>query len=139
MSDATSDSPRRRLFDRVDGSPTLLGQGARFEGNLHAKGPVTVNGEIVGDGDVDGAVSIATGAHWTGNLRARNAVVAGRITGNVAVAEKLEIGKSAVIRGNVSAKSLAIAHGAVVEGEIAVTGSQPAHRFEERRASRLAE
>lgn len=139
MSDATSDRPRRRLFDRVDGSPTLLGEGARLEGNLLAKGPVTVNGEVVGDGDVDGVISIASGAHWTGNVRAQNAAVAGRVTGNLVIAGKLEIGKAAVIRGNVSAKSLAIAHGAVVEGEIAVTGDQPVHRFEEKRASRLAE
>lgn len=139
MSDATSDRPRRRLFDRVDGSPTLLGEGTRFEGNLTAKGPVTLNGEVIGDAEIEGALTVATGAHWTGNVRAVNAAVAGRVTGNMAVAEKLEIGKAAVIRGNVSAKSLAIAHGAVVEGEIAVSGGQPVVRFEEKRASRLAE
>lgn len=139
MSDATSDRPRRRLFDRVDGSPTLLGQATRFEGNLTAKGPVTLNGEVVGDADIEGAVTVAIGAHWTGNVRAVNAVVAGRVTGNMSIGEKLEIGKAAVIRGNVSAKSLAIAHGAVVEGEIAVSGDHPVVRFEEKRASRLTE
>ena len=77
------------------------------------------------------------GAHWQGDGVARNAVIAGRVTGDLVVTEKLEIGKTAVVRGNVRAKSLAIAHGAVVDGELSITGTEPVVRFEEKRASRL--
>lgn len=136
---STTDAPRRRLFDRVSAAPTLLGAGSRFEGRLAAEGPVVVAGTVVGDGEIRGPLSIAAGAHWHGDVHAQAAVIGGHVTGNLSVDEKLEIGKAAVIRGNVRAKSLAIAHGAVVDGELQVTGDQPVVRFEEKRASRLME
>jgi len=46
---------------------------------------------------------------------------------------KLEIGYTAVIRGKVSARTVAIAKGAIVDGEIEVTSDTPVMRFEEKR------
>lgn len=134
-----SDLPRRRLFDKMTGSPTLLGEGTRFEGRFESSGPVTLGGTVVGDGEIRSGLTIAAGAEWQGNVHAETAAIAGRVVGDVVVDGKLEIGKSAVIRGNVRAKSLAIAHGAVIDGELSVTGDQPVVRFEEKRASRLME
>jgi cytoskeletal protein CcmA (bactofilin family) len=45
----------------------------------------------------------------------------------------LEIGYSAVIRGKVSARTVAIATGAIVDGEIEVTSGAPVLQFEEKR------
>ena len=136
MSDPAAEVPRRRLFDQRAGAPTLIGTGSRFEGKLEVQGPMSLAGTIVGDGYVAGVVSIAKDARWQGHVHAHAAVVAGRVDGNLSVETKLEIGKTAVIRGNVRAHVLAIANGAVVDGEIAVTGSQPVIRFEEKRAPR---
>jgi len=136
MSDPAESAPRRRFFDQRAGAPTLIGIGSRFEGNLEVQGPMSLGGTIVGNGNVAGLVSIAKDAHWQGNVRAQSAIVAGRVTGDLAIETKLEISKSAMIRGSVRAHVVAIADGAVVEGEIAVTGSQPIVRFEERRAPR---
>ncbi|MBS0375858.1 MAG: polymer-forming cytoskeletal protein [Proteobacteria bacterium] len=134
MSDAVQGTPKRRLFDQRAGAPTLVGSGTRFEGRLLVRGPMSLGGTIVGDGVVEGLLSIAQDAHWQGNVRAQAAVVAGRVTGDLVVDTKLEIGRSAVIRGSVRANVIAIADGAVVEGEIAVTGSQPVIHFAEKRA-----
>jgi cytoskeletal protein CcmA (bactofilin family) len=49
------------------------------------------------------------------------------------VRDKLEIGYTAVIRGKVSARTVAIAKGAIVDGEIEVTSDVPVMRFEEKR------
>jgi cytoskeletal protein CcmA (bactofilin family) len=136
MSDPAASAPRRRFFDQRPGAPTLVGIGSRFEGSLEVQGPMSLGGTIVGNGSVAGLVSIAKEAHWQGNVRAHAAVVAGRVNGDLTIETKLEIGKSAVIRGRVQAHVLAIADGAVVDGEISVTGSQPIIRFEEKRASR---
>jgi cytoskeletal protein CcmA (bactofilin family) len=133
MSDPAADAPRRRFFDQRAGAPTLVGIGSRFAGNLEVQGPMSLGGTIVGDGSVAGLVSIAKDAHWQGNVHAHSAVIAGRVTGDLTIATKLEIGPSAVIHGRVQAHVLAIADGALVDGEIAVTGSQPIIRFEEKR------
>jgi len=125
--ETTADRPRRRLFDQVSGAPTLIGAGSEFEGELRVNGPMSLGGTIVGNGMIDGALSIA---------REGSAVVAGKITGDVTIEAKLEIGKSAVIRGNVRARVIAIADGAVVDGQMAVTGDEPVLRFEEKRGER---
>ena len=52
------------------------------------------------------------------------------------IADKLEIGCTAVIRGNVTARSIAIAQGAIVEGDIAVTSGAPIVHFQEKREAR---
>jgi cytoskeletal protein CcmA (bactofilin family) len=129
-----SELPRRRWIDRLGSAPSLLTSGSTITGDIETAGPLLVNGTITGDGRVDGELVIAPGAIWLGDVQARNAVVGGAITGNLRIADKLEIGAKASIRGNVTAKRLAIAQGAIVEGEIRVTGNEPIVRFEERRA-----
>jgi cytoskeletal protein CcmA (bactofilin family) len=126
------------MFDHVAGAPTLVGAGGRFEGRLDVNGPMSLGGTIIGNGEVRGALSIAEGAHWQGNVQAESAIVSGRVTGDLTVAGKLEIGKSAVIRGAVRADVIAIADGASVDGEMTVTGGKPVGRFVERRTGRAA-
>jgi cytoskeletal protein CcmA (bactofilin family) len=50
------------------------------------------------------------------------------------VSDRLEVGSAAVIKGRLTAKSLAIARGAVIEGDIQVTSGEPIVQFEEKRA-----
>ncbi|MBS0395898.1 MAG: polymer-forming cytoskeletal protein [Proteobacteria bacterium] len=136
MADESEGVPKRRFFEQRAGAPTLIGGGTRFEGRIAVAGPMSLGGTLVGDGTVEGLLSIARDAHWQGNAHAHSAVIAGRVTGDLSVETKLEIGKGAVIRGTVRAHTLAIADGALVEGEITVTGAQPIVRFEEKRAPR---
>jgi cytoskeletal protein CcmA (bactofilin family) len=130
-----AETPNRRLTDRSSGPPTLIGAGVQFRGDIIAPGAVMLSGTVHGDGDVGGMLTIARDAHWEGQVRARSGVVAGRLTGSIVVTDRLEVGSAAVIKGTVSAKSLAIARGAVIEGDILVTSGEPVVQFEERRAS----
>jgi len=130
-----ADTPNRRLTDRSNGPPTLIGAGVQFRGDIIAPGAVMLSGTVHGDGDVGGMLTIGRDAHWEGQVRARSGVVAGRLTGSIVVTDRLEVGPAAVIKGTVSAKSLAIARGAVIEGDILVTSGEPVVQFEERRAN----
>ena len=56
-----------------------------------------------------------------------------RSRGGLSVKGKLEIGYTAVIRGSVSAQTIAIAKGAIVDGDIVVTSGMPMQEFEEKR------
>jgi cytoskeletal protein CcmA (bactofilin family) len=129
-----SELPRRRLLDRMRSSPSLLAQEVRLTGDIETSGPLLLSGHVRGNGRIGGELGVASGAHWEGDVVARSAVISGQITGTLVVEEKLEIGASAVIRGRVQARSLAIARGASIEGEMAVTGSEPVVQFEEKRA-----
>ena len=130
-----SQLPRRRLLDRLGSTPTLIAQHTRLVGDIETQGALLVNGAVQGNGRVGGEVAIASGAHWEGDVHAQRAVVAGTVIGNVTVEDKLEIGTSARLRGRIVAKRIAIALGALVEGEMVCTGTESIVEFTEKRAA----
>lgn len=121
---------------RTSPTPTVIGADTVIVGNIRGKGHFVVSGEIHGDGELDGILHLAVTANWHGTVHADQAMVAGRITGGLIVKDKLEIGYTAVIRGRVSARTIAIAKGAIVDGEIEVTSGTPVVEFEEKREGR---
>ena len=128
-----SDKPRRRLLDHMTAAPSLLAAGTRLVGDIETPGPLIVGGHIQGDGRIDGELSIGAEAHWQGEVLARSALVAGRISGSITVSDKIEIAATARIVGRVTARMIAMARGAKIDGDITVTGSEPVLQFEERR------
>lgn len=128
-----ADTPKRRLLDHLGVGPTYVTAGSRITGDVEVPGALVMCGQVRGDGDVKGALSLAADAQWDGEVHARSAVVAGRINGTIRVDEKIEIRASAVIRGRVIAARIAIARGAVIEGEVTVIGDEPIVNFEEKR------
>lgn len=123
----------RRFLNRSSGTPTVLGASTSFVGDVRGSGTFVVYGEVRGDGDIHGSLNLAASASWHGNVHAHQAVIAGHITGSLIVEGKLEIGYTAVIHGKVSASSIAIATGAVIDGEIATTSGAPIEQFDEKR------
>lgn len=130
-----SESPRRRLLDEIGSSPTFVAEGCVLTGDLETPGPLVVCGEVRGDGHIGGALRMAAQSSWTGEVHARLGIIAGRVTGRLVVAEKLEIGATAVIRADVVARSIAVAKGAVIEGQVTITSGNPVIEFEEKRAT----
>jgi cytoskeletal protein CcmA (bactofilin family) len=128
-----SERPKRRLLDQIGIAPTFVAAGCRITGDVETPGPVVVCGTVRGDGKIGGALHMATGSVWEGEVHAQHAVIAGRISGRLIVAEKLEIGSSAVLRADVTARSIALAKGAVIEGTVQVTSGEPIVKFEEKR------
>jgi cytoskeletal protein CcmA (bactofilin family) len=124
---------RRRFLDLGAATPTFIGAESVIVGNIRGTGLFVVSGEIHGDGEIRGALNISVTGKWHGFIEAQQAIVAGTIIGGLAVADKLEIGYTAVIRGKVSARTVAIAKGAIVDGEIEITSGDPLVEFEEKR------
>jgi cytoskeletal protein CcmA (bactofilin family) len=130
-----TDKPRRRLLDRIGGTPSLLASGTNLVGDLETPGALMLGGTVRGDGNVRGELVIGTSAHWQGEVHAASAVVAGQITGAISVTERIEIAASAVIRGRVSARSIAMARGATIDGDVVITSGEPIVEFDEKRTS----
>jgi cytoskeletal protein CcmA (bactofilin family) len=124
---------RRRIQDSADGPATYVAAGAKFRGLLAGKGSYIFCGEFEGDCDIDGPVTLGEGGLWTGTLKARNVIIAGTVIGDVIAEERVEIGRTARIAGSLSGHSIAVAEGAVIEGELRITSGQEPTHFEERR------
>jgi len=125
--------PKRRFLDTSSATPTFIGAESVFVGNIRGAGQFVVSGEVHGDGELDGGLNLSASGTWNGFIQAEQAIIAGKITGGLSVRDRLEIGYTAVIRGKVSARTVAIAKGAIVDGEIEVTSDAPVVEFEEKR------
>lgn len=129
------DTPRRRLLDRLGSTPSLIAQHTQFIGDIDTEGALLVNGTVRGNGRIGGEVAISVGARWEGELRAQGAVISGTVVGVLTVEDKLEIGASARLHGRINARRIAVASGALIEGEMVCTGNEPIVEFVEKRAT----
>ncbi len=131
-----SEPPKRRFFERYTAAPTFIGPESVIVGDVRGAGPFVVCGEVHGDGELGGGLHLSVTGSWHGHVRAEQAIVAGKINGGLTVKDRLEIGYTAVIRGRVSARTIAIAKGAIVDGDIEVTSGAPMFEFEEKRGGK---
>jgi cytoskeletal protein CcmA (bactofilin family) len=130
---ATDAAPARRFIDRKASTPTLVGVGTHFEGDLHCAGDLSVAGEMIGDSDIQGMFTLSETGKWHGTVRCSHALLAGKLDGALVVAGKLEIRTTARINGQITARQIAIAEGAIIEGDITVLSGEPIQRFVEKR------
>ncbi len=128
-----SDSNKRRLRDSAGGPGTLISEGCKIEGLLSGSGNFMINGEVEGECDVDGSVTLAKGGLWKGAIRANSVIVAGTINGDIVAAGQVEISDTARISGTVTGEAIAVAEGAVVDGVMQTTGRGAPQGFVEKR------
>lgn len=128
-----TESRFRRLRDRSSGPATLINEGCRIVGLITGSGDYLVNGEVEGECDLDGTLTLASKGTWNGTIRARNVIVAGHVGGDIEASGKVEITVSARITGTVTADAIAVAEGAVVEGVMKTTGQAEPLEFVEKR------
>lgn len=132
--DKDSEAPRKRRFlDRHSSTPTLVAVGTRFEGDFSCPSDLSVAGEVVGNGQVKGMLTLSDSGKWCGSAHCAAALVAGSFDGELLIQGKLEIRATARIKGRISAAHVAVAEGAVIEAEIAVDNGAPIVRFTEKR------
>jgi cytoskeletal protein CcmA (bactofilin family) len=127
---------KRRFFEGGSATPTVIGADCVIVGNIRGNGHFVVSGVVHGDGDLQGGLNLSSSGSWHGFIQAHQAIIAGNITGGLTVKDKLEIGYTAVIRGKVSARTIAIAKGAIVDGDIEITSGAPMLQFVEKRGGR---
>ena len=92
-----------------------------------------IGGEVEGDCDIEGLVTLADTAVWRGTIRADSVIVAGTIEGDIEATGRVEIGDTARISGTVSGDAIAVSEGAVVEGVMQTTGRNEPTEFVEKR------
>ncbi len=128
-----NDSKLRRLRDRSTGTATLINDGCKISGTITGSGDFLINGEVDGDCDINGSVTLAHNGLWQGTISADDIIIAGHVEGDINARGKVEITTSAKISGTVTAEAIAVAEGAVVEGVMKTTGQNEPHEFVEKR------
>jgi cytoskeletal protein CcmA (bactofilin family) len=128
-----NESRLRRMRDQSSGKATLINEGCKISGEITGSGDFMINGQVVGDCDVSGTISLAVSGYWQGAIQADNVIVAGHIEGDITANGKVEITNTARIAGTVTGEAIAVAEGAVVEGVMKTTGKVDPLEFVEKR------
>ena len=88
----------------------------RFEGWCHVDG--TVNGNITADPDTDSRLSISEDANVDGGVTVPNVQLNGIVRGDVYASERVELGPTARVIGNVYYNLIEMAIGAEINGKL---------------------
>ena len=128
-----TESRLRRLRDRKTGAATLINEGCKITGLVSGQGDFLINGEVEGDCDVQGTVTLAENGIWSGTIKADAVIISGRLDGEIVAAGNVEITASARISGTVTGEAIAVAVGAVVDGVMQTTVQDEPTEFVEKR------
>lgn len=103
---------------------TVIGKGARLEGNLISAGSLRIEGAISGDIRAEGDVELAAGAEVKADIRAQNVKIGSHYSGNITASGQLELEAGARLEGSVTCSSLVINKGAVFSGQSNMDGGK---------------
>ncbi|MBN2573239.1 MAG: polymer-forming cytoskeletal protein [Deltaproteobacteria bacterium] len=116
---------RKQTGPTIDKIETVVGRSCVVRGDLAADGAFRIDGTIEGSVESRAAVVIGESGAVTGNVRAVDVLVAGKVHGNVCCSGHLDIVSTGVIEGEIEAKSLRVETGGVFAGTSHM-GAKPA-------------
>jgi len=96
---------------------TIVGAGARLEGNVVSAGSLRIDGQVKGQINADGDVTLSPQSQVEADIRAQNVSVAGRFNGNIVVKDRAHLAKGGRIDGNITSKTLVVEEGGVFHGQ----------------------
>ncbi len=100
-----------------NGEVTIVGAGARLEGNVVSAGSLRIDGQVKGQINADGDVALSAQSQVEADIRAQNVSIAGRFKGNVIVKGKAHLARGGRIDGNITSKTLVVEEGGVFHGQ----------------------
>lgn len=103
---------------------TIIGEGSKLIGTLKVDGGLRVNGYVEGSLESNGFITIGLKGEAKADIKAKECLISGKVTGNVIVEEGLELDKTAVVEGDIISKSVKIQTGAVFNGKSSMVSSK---------------
>ncbi len=96
---------------------TVVGTGARLEGNVVSAGSLRIDGQVKGQINADGDVVLSPQSQVEADIRSQNVSVAGRFKGNIVVKGKAHLARGGRVDGNITSKTLVVEEGGVFHGQ----------------------
>jgi cytoskeletal protein CcmA (bactofilin family) len=118
-----AEEPRGREQMADNGEVTIVGAGAKLEGTVVSAGSLRIDGQVKGQINADGDVSLSAQSQVEADIRAQNVSVAGRFKGNIVVKGKAHLARGGRIDGNITSKTLVVEEGGVFHGQSIMDGS----------------
>lgn len=100
-----------------------LGRSVFIRGELSGSEDVYVDGQVEGTIQLNGnSLTIGPNGRIRANISAKNVTVNGSVDGNIEAGERTDLRKSAVVKGDVKTRRIAIEEGAYFTGKMEILG-----------------
>ena len=107
------------------GQLTILGEGCVVEGSLSVPHDVRIDGTLKGKIVTEGVLTVSeTGIIEATDVSAKSALIFGKLTGNLNTDDRVELGGSALLAGDLKTRELVINEGAVFQGHCSMTDTK---------------
>jgi cytoskeletal protein CcmA (bactofilin family) len=119
----------KRSKPKLQQIDTLIGVGTRIDGNVHFTGGLHVDGQVKGNIEattqMGATLSVSDSGVIEGSVTAPNVILNGLVHGDILATERVELGATARVSGNVYYRLIEMAMGAEINGKLI---HQPARR-----------
>ncbi|MFH1501710.1 MAG: polymer-forming cytoskeletal protein [Candidatus Eisenbacteria bacterium] len=95
---------------------TIIGEGTSVKGDVTVEGSIQVDGEFVGAVDATDTLVVGETGKVDGDASVANAVIGGRMYGNVFASGKIELKRGSQLLGDIKTRGLVIEDGVVFQG-----------------------
>ena len=102
----------------MDMKESVIAADITIEGKIVGSGHVRIAGRFKGDVHVDGNLTLDSGAHLEGQVKASVVVVGGELLGNIDNAKRVELLEPGVINGDVKAVLSGFSAGVIAGSEL---------------------
>lgn len=99
---------------------SLIGEQCNIAGDLNGGGLLRIDGSIEGNVNWQDDVILGVFSTINGDLTCKNAVVAGKINGNVVCNGSLSVESSGKILGDITIEKLSVKEGGIINGKCSV-------------------
>ena len=108
--------------DSMESFETLIGPGTTVQGSLLLIESVRIDGKVIGNVQTSqgnrATVAIGPTGEVIGHISAFRVIVAGKVEGNIAALERVELSHDCLVQGDISYGSINVQHGARLQGLI---------------------
>lgn len=115
-----SSSSRNQQRSRI----THIAPGSHVEGLITGATELLVEGEIEGEIRIDAPVIVGAEGLVQGPISAQVVRIGGRVIGNVAASDRIEVAPSGSLEGDAAAPRIVIAEGAYFKGKVEMKGEK---------------
>jgi cytoskeletal protein CcmA (bactofilin family) len=106
----------------ADPGSSMVSKGTVWQGTLKVEGSVRIDGQLTGEVESRQLVYVAEGAEVDAQIRAGCLTIGGRFQGKVHCTDRLEILPTGWVTADLTARSIVVHEGAVLEGQIHMEG-----------------
>lgn len=95
---------------------SILGPGCKVKGNIEIKGTIRIDGEFEGEIKCPETLIVGKSGTVKANVNVKNAVIGGKILGNIDATNKIELQTGSHVEGDITTARLVIDEGVFFEG-----------------------